>query len=298
MKKSAIIGSLLGCAALLGACSTQRAQTTQAPAAQGTEFTNNLAQQYHGFAEQQRLQAWDYGSYNYFERKANVVAQGRALPPEAPGQGWTPRNSEIGRELSAARERLVNALQAGAITRAPAAAARAQARYDCWLESSDDPILATPGPWLTQKYQECRSEFQAAMAEVDAAMRPTPVATPVAPVAPTTPPREQSFLIFFDFDRAEITPQGTAVIQRAVENYRRGTPVRIIATGHADRAGPPDYNQSLSERRAQAVQQALVRSGLPANQITTAGRGETQPLVPTSDGVREAQNRRVEIAIQ
>jgi OmpA-OmpF porin, OOP family len=88
------------------------------------------------------------------------------------------------------------------------------------------------------------------------------------------------------------------VIQRAVDNYRRGTPVRIVATGHADRVGPPDYNQNLSERRAAAVREALLRAGLPANQITTVGRGEEQPLVPTPDGVREAQNRRVEIALQ
>ena len=68
-------------------------------------------------------------------------------------------------------------------------------------------------------------------------------------------------------------------------------------TGHADRSGPVAYNQRLSERRADAVKARLIREGIPAGQIVTIGRGETQPMVPTADGVREPQNRRVEIVL-
>jgi outer membrane protein OmpA-like peptidoglycan-associated protein len=69
-------------------------------------------------------------------------------------------------------------------------------------------------------------------------------------------------------------------------------------TGHADRAGPDSYNMALSMRRADAVKAVLVREGVPANQIAVVARGESQPLVPTADGVREPQNRRVEIVLQ
>ena len=67
---------------------------------------------------------------------------------------------------------------------------------------------------------------------------------------------------------------------------------------HADRSGPENYNMALSLRRANAVKDALVREGVPATAISVVGKGETQPLVPTADGVREPQNRRVEIVIQ
>jgi hypothetical protein len=71
----------------------------------------------------------------------------------------------------------------------------------------------------------------------------------------------------------------------------------VTATGHADRSGPEGYNMALSLRRANAVKNSLVRNGVPAASIAVVGRGESQPLVPTADGVREPQNRRVEIVV-
>jgi outer membrane protein OmpA-like peptidoglycan-associated protein len=71
-----------------------------------------------------------------------------------------------------------------------------------------------------------------------------------------------------------------------------------VATGHADRSGPTNYNQRLSERRAEAVKSALVREGVPGNIIQTSGRGENENLVATADGVREPRNRRVEIVFR
>ena len=292
MNRMQVIGAVGGLA-LLGACATQTAQTQ--PQATGTDFSRELARQYYGFSEQQRLEAYDWGSSGFFRAKGNRAARGEAVPPETPGRGWTPRDANVGRELMSARQRLDTALASPATQRATTPLARAQVRYDCWLESSDDPTLAVRGEWLTRKYQECRSEFEAAMNEVDVAMRPAPA--PVA-AAPAVPPREQSFLVFFDFDQAQITPEGQQVIRRAVDNYRRGGTPRIVATGHADRSGPDNYNMSLSDRRAAAVRQALVSAGVPVNEIGTQARGESQPLVPTADGEREPQNRRVEIAIQ
>ena len=70
------------------------------------------------------------------------------------------------------------------------------------------------------------------------------------------------------------------------------------ATGHTDTSGPESYNMALSLRRANAVKDALVRDGVPAQAIVVIGKGESQPLTPTGDGVREPQNRRVEIVAQ
>jgi outer membrane protein OmpA-like peptidoglycan-associated protein len=74
--------------------------------------------------------------------------------------------------------------------------------------------------------------------------------------------------------------------------------VSISATGHADRAGPEDYNMALSLRRADSVRAALIAGGVPADKITVAGRGESEPAVPTPDGVKEQANRRVVIVLQ
>jgi OOP family OmpA-OmpF porin len=123
---------------------------------------------------------------------------------------------------------------------------------------------------------------------------PAPVAAPIAPPAPPAAARKV-FLVFFDWDRATITAEGMGIVQQAAEAYRSGAPVRIEVTGYADRSGAPGYNQRLSERRANAVAAALARLGVPRNDMMVSGRGENDNRVPTADGVREPQNRRVEI---
>ena len=85
---------------------------------------------------------------------------------------------------------------------------------------------------------------------------------------------------------------------QAAEEFKRSGQARIIATGYTDLSGSAAYNQRLSERRADTVKQELIRLGVPAAAITAVGRGESNPLVPTKDGVREPQNRRVEIVLR
>ena len=110
-----------------------------------------------------------------------------------------------------------------------------------------------------------------------------------------TPP---SFMVFFDWDRSNLSPQALATIKQAADAFKTKGNARITATGHTDTSGPEAYNMALSLRRANAVKDALVREGVPAQAITVIGRGEQGLLVQTGDGVREPQNRRVEIVIQ
>ena len=104
--------------------------------------------------------------------------------------------------------------------------------------------------------------------------------------------------MFFDWDKATLTDRARQIIHEAAENSTRVQYTRIEVNGYADTSGSPAYNQRLSVRRAQAVAAELVRDGVPRQAITIQGFGETHLLVPTADGVREPQNRRVEIIIR
>ena len=122
-----------------------------------------------------------------------------------------------------------------------------------------------------------------------------------APPPPPPPPpvvAPPSFMVFFDWDRSNLSQQALATIKQAADAFKSKGNARITATGHTDTSGPEAYNMALSLRRANAVKDALVRNGVPAQAITVIGRGEAGLLVQTADGVREPQNRRVEIVIQ
>lgn len=125
-----------------------------------------------------------------------------------------------------------------------------------------------------------------------------PAPAPVQAPPPAPPQIRRSYLVFFDFDKSNITPEAERVIEQAAANAKEGHVTRIQATGHTDTVGTEAYNMALSIRRANAVKSVLVREGIPADEIVVIGKGKTQPLVPTGDGVREPQNRRVEILLQ
>jgi OOP family OmpA-OmpF porin len=107
-----------------------------------------------------------------------------------------------------------------------------------------------------------------------------------------------NYTVYFDFDKSVINPAGQAVINDVLADAAKHAPSSVSVTGYTDRAGTVEYNMALSLRRADAVRSALIGGGISADKITVAGRGESDPAVPTADGVREAKNRRVEIILQ
>jgi len=132
---------------------------------------------------------------------------------------------------------------------------------------------------------------------------PTPTPTPVYTPTPTpTPTPTQTvvctpgpYIVFFDWDKSEITPEAANILNNAISNYKNCGNAQVMLAGHADRSGPASYNVGLSQRRADAVKAYLTARGIPGGVISTEAFGESQPRVPTADGVRELQNRRVEI---
>jgi len=121
-------------------------------------------------------------------------------------------------------------------------------------------------------------------------------ATP-APVVVAPPPAaiSKNYLVFFDWDKADLTARAKEIIAEAAANSKKVAVTKIAVNGYTDLSGTPAYNQGLSVRRAKAVAAELVKDGVPAKEIGIQGFGEKNPLVPTAQGVREPQNRRVEI---
>jgi OOP family OmpA-OmpF porin len=125
---------------------------------------------------------------------------------------------------------------------------------------------------------------------------PPPPPAPVVPQAQVAPAR--TYLVFFDWDRADLTDRARQIIAEAAQASTHVQYTRIEVQGNADRSGTPAYNQGLSLRRAQTVAAELVRQGVPRTAIDIQAFGDTRPLVPTAAGVREPQNRRVAIILQ
>src|SRR4051794_33529543 len=105
------------------------------------------------------------------------------------------------------------------------------------------------------------------------------------------------FLVYFAFDRATLDASARRVVTMAADEYKRTGAAQVAVTGYADKAGRPAYNQRLSERRGRGGPRPRRRLGVPSSAVQVAAEGENDPAVPTADGVPEAGNRRVVIAM-
>ena len=130
---------------------------------------------------------------------------------------------------------------------------------------------------------------------------PPPVtAAATAQAVSTTPAPEaaRTYLVFFDWDRADLSARARQIVAEAASASTHVQTTRIEVNGYTDLSGTAAYNERLSVRRARSVEAELVRDGVAAGEITIHGFGESNPLVPTAKGVREPQNRRVEIILK
>jgi OOP family OmpA-OmpF porin len=159
------------------------------------------------------------------------------------------------------------------------------------------PGLATPGV-LRMGEEINHSVLLGLRYALNAALPPAPPPPAPAPVAAPAPAPSRTYLVFFDWDKADLTDRARQIIAEAAQNSRRVQVTRIEVNGYTDTSGTPQYNQKLSLQRAQNVAAELVRDGVPQEEIAVQGFGETHLLVPTANGVREPQNRRVEIILK
>ncbi|MFK4871823.1 OmpA family protein, partial [Novosphingobium sp. ZW T3_23] len=118
---------------------------------------------------------------------------------------------------------------------------------------------------------------------------------PPPPPPPVVECNKGPYIVFFDWDKSDITPEAATILDSAVSAYGNCNSVPIMLAGYTDRSGSPKYNLGLSARRNDSVRAYLTSHGIPDGSISSQAFGEANPRVPTADGVRELQNRRVEI---
>jgi iron complex outermembrane receptor protein len=123
--------------------------------------------------------------------------------------------------------------------------------------------------------------------EAAAAYVPPPVQAPA--------PAPHSYLVFFDFNKSDLTPQAVTIVDQAARNAGPAKATQLTVTGHTDTVGSDAYNMRLSRRRAESVAAQLEKDGIPSSEIEIVAKGKRDLLVPTADGVKEPQNRRVQI---
>jgi OmpA-OmpF porin, OOP family len=123
-------------------------------------------------------------------------------------------------------------------------------------------------------------------------------AVTAAPPPPAPPPAARPYEVYFEFDRATLTPDARDVVHQAAQNALQGNATSLVATGHTDTVGTDSYNLALSKRRAAAVRAELIKDGVSGNEISTSGVGESDLAVQTGPDVNEPRNRRVEISVQ
>ncbi len=104
--------------------------------------------------------------------------------------------------------------------------------------------------------------------------------------------------ILFDVDKTEIKPTAKDSIARAAEVLVKYPDTYITVEGHTDSSGTTEYNQKLSERRADVVRDMLLRNGVPASRVSIRGYGESDPVADNSTPEGRQSNRRVQLEIQ
>lgn len=267
---------------------------------EGRGFAYYLAEGYRRYAKHED-NANDFEDAAKFIHRANAVERGEPIEPEQLSMRILPQYAV--NDLLYARQRLMRALNQGARERLPKIAAAAQVSFDCWMEQQEENIQP-------HDVARCRSDFEAHIVRLEGpktkeACGPTSsrcTTTPSCPpapapaAAPTCTP--QQFLIHFDLDKAEPNAAGHTSLKELLTLAANAPGSNLVLNAHADRSGSDAYNEKLSKRRLDAISAALTAGGIPTERITVARfYGETQPRVPTADGVREAANRRVEVRL-
>ncbi|MSP83259.1 MAG: OmpA family protein [Alphaproteobacteria bacterium] len=272
-------------ALLLANCAYVDIDNVRGMEPQGTDFTKALFAEYVTLADEE-VAEFDWDNAGMYASKAQVVGGGEAILPNDPANHELP--ADMMGDFNDGRARLIAALDAGARDIIPVDAAHAQAMYDCWIEEQEEGHQP-------EDIARCKNAFWGSLAVIEAAIKPAPEMAAEEPME--EPAWPGPYIIYFGFDRDDIAESATSVISEIAAQIAAAGPSKVTVYGHTDRAGSDDYNLDLSRRRADNVAAALAGAGVSGDLLEIMEFGESTPLVPTDDGVRNPENRRVEITL-
>ena len=275
--KSIRMAAVIGMTALAAACATpwevsdvNEIMVAPAPTV-GSAFTKALFAEYKAYAIHEAKDEYEWDDAAIFARKGLRAATGEVVAPEEVAS-WSMPAARV-KEVTDARARLVGYFSNGARERVPAATAKAQAMFDCWLEEEHEG--------------DANSNCRAAFLKVEPELQ-------VKPVMAVTPKIVKTFIVYFDFNKATLTKASQKVLKDVAAANGEIKPTSIYVAGHTDTVGKSAYNDKLSATRANVVAAALSKMGV-TSKLDQKSYGEAKLAVPTKDNTKEGKNRRVEI---
>lgn len=275
--KSIRMAAVIGMTALAAACATpwevadvNEIMVAPAPTV-GSAFTKALFAEYKAYAIHEAKDEYEWDDAAIFARKGLRAATGEVVAPEEVAS-WSMPAARV-KEVTDARARLVGYFGNGARERVPAATAKAQAMFDCWLEEEHEG--------------DANSNCRAAFLKVEPELQ-------VKPVMAVTPKIVKTFIVYFDFNKATLTKASQKVLKDVAVANGEIKPTSIYVAGHTDTVGKSAYNDKLSAKRASVVAAALGKMGV-TSKLDQKSYGEAKLAVPTKDNTKEGKNRRVEI---
>ncbi|MEM7177800.1 MAG: OmpA family protein [Pseudomonadota bacterium] len=260
--------AVAGCSQLPGASlgSTFTAERYLKADHGGPGFTGALASEYTELARNDAFEYVRWMNSTAYIAKAKQAEAGIEVAP------WAPDQLGVGGEATADYEMIVAAINDYKGDR-PIECAHLQAMWDQYLEA------LRGGP----KYCITPDDARALLDEALAACLP--------------PPGPADFVVYFGFDRSDLTEAARATVDEIAAAVEAMSATALSIVGYTDTVGSVAYNQTLSERRARRVADALIDRGVSPDGMVLAGRGKTDLAVPTADQVREPLNRRVTVAL-
>jgi len=273
MRKSFAVLSCVGMAGLLSACSgswdVDGLKTMQSS---GSAFDTALKNEYVTLASREKTE-YDWTDTAAFVSRGKEAAMGASEQPEMLSQRSIPDHAYA--ELEAARAELMSYMTDSVKKAQPAALAKAQASFECWMQEQEEN-------WQEDDIKACRVDFEKAIAM----LKDKPAAM-----------MDNSFTVYFGLNSAKLEGDAMAVIEEAATAFKAIEAKNADVAGHADSSGAKTYNDAISALRAKAVSDALVKKGIPENAITISAFGEADQAVKTPDGQKEPRNRRVTISL-
>jgi len=242
----------------------------------GDDFNSSLAREYQSLADDAAGNDVNWIDASAYASRGTAAMNGEAVSP------WDPAALGLSGDITSIYQNVVKTINANKADR-PAECAHLQAVYDHYAEELSEGSHSCTDPAVIK-------------AELDAALAACgPAAAPVTPE--TVAAAAQKFIVYFGFDRSDLSAQARGVIDDVLAALKGYTSPVLSIVGHTDTSGNKAYNQVLSDQRTDSVADAIEAGGAARQTMTLSGRSEFDNAVATGDGVREPLNRRVEITL-